>query len=132
MWLTRDFVVGYKCLISHFSPSNVDIIDLYFYMSFLNVYYITLCRLHELFLIISEVKIDKCVIQDLLHLQWLIILQTYPYQPTYLPTRLVLCMYLLLGTYLPIKQVVHTNLPTTYLVPPLGVTYLLPTKLGTY
>jgi len=47
MWLTHDVKIGYKCLISFFSPSNVDIIDSYFYMSFLNVYYITLCRLYE-------------------------------------------------------------------------------------
>jgi hypothetical protein len=44
------------CLISIFSPSNVDIINSYFYMSFFNVYYITLCKLHEQHLIISEVK----------------------------------------------------------------------------
>jgi hypothetical protein len=49
-------MIGYKCLINHFSPSNVDIIDSYFYMSFLNVYYITLCRLHEKHLILNEVK----------------------------------------------------------------------------
>jgi hypothetical protein len=56
MWLTQDLIIGYKCLISHYSPSNVDIIDLYFYMSFLNVYYNTLCRLYEKHLISSEVK----------------------------------------------------------------------------
>jgi hypothetical protein len=46
----------YKYLIIPFSPSNVDIIDSYFYMSFLNVYYITLCRSHEKHLILNEVK----------------------------------------------------------------------------
>jgi hypothetical protein len=56
MWLTQNFINGYKYLISPFSPSNVDIIDSYFYMSLLNVYYITLCKLHELFLILNEVK----------------------------------------------------------------------------
>jgi hypothetical protein len=39
--------IGYKCLVSLFPPSNVDIIYSYLYMSFLNLYYITLCRLHE-------------------------------------------------------------------------------------
>ncbi len=33
-----------------------DIIDSYFYISFLNVYYITVCKLHEFFKILSEVK----------------------------------------------------------------------------
>jgi hypothetical protein len=55
MWLTQDLKIGYKWLISLFSPSNVDIIDSYFYMSFSNVYYITLCRLYEKHLILSEV-----------------------------------------------------------------------------
>jgi len=41
---------------SPFSPSNVDIIDSYFYMSFLNIYYITLCKLLLKKLIINEVK----------------------------------------------------------------------------
>jgi hypothetical protein len=77
MWITQIFITSYKCLISLFSPSNVNIIDLYFCMSLLNVYYITLCRLHEKHFILSEVKIDKCVIQEWLHLQLLIILQTY-------------------------------------------------------
>ncbi len=49
-------MTGYKCLINLFSPSNVNIIDSYFYMSFLNVYYITLCRLYEFFKILSDVK----------------------------------------------------------------------------
>ncbi len=44
------------CLISPFSPSNVDIIDTYFYMSILNVFYITLCELYEKHLILNEVK----------------------------------------------------------------------------
>jgi hypothetical protein len=57
MWLTQVLKIGYKCLISPFSPSNVDILDPYFYMSFFNVYYITLCRLHEKHSILSEVKI---------------------------------------------------------------------------
>jgi hypothetical protein len=48
--------IGYKCLISPFPPSNVDIIYSYFYMSFLNVYYNTLCRLHEKHSILNEVK----------------------------------------------------------------------------
>jgi hypothetical protein len=56
MWLTQDVKTSYKCLTSLFSPSNVDTIDSYFYMSFLNVYYITLCRLYEKNLILSEVK----------------------------------------------------------------------------
>jgi hypothetical protein len=56
MWLAQEFKISYKCLISHFSPSNVDIIYSYFYMLFLNVYYITLCRLYEKHLILSEVK----------------------------------------------------------------------------
>jgi len=56
MWLTKDLKSGYKCLISPFSPSNVNIIDSYFYMSYLNVYYITLCKLHEKNSILSEVK----------------------------------------------------------------------------
>jgi hypothetical protein len=56
MWLTKDVMIDYKCLISPFSPSNVDTIDSYFYMSFLNVYYTTLCRLHEKYLILREVK----------------------------------------------------------------------------
>jgi hypothetical protein len=56
MWLTHDLRIGYKCLIYPFSPSNVDIIDSYFYMPLLNVYYITLCRLHEKHSILSEVK----------------------------------------------------------------------------
>ncbi len=56
MSLTHDLKTNYKCLISPFSPTNVDIIDSYFYMSFLNVYYITLCKLHENHLILSEVK----------------------------------------------------------------------------
>jgi hypothetical protein len=56
MWLTQDLRIGYKCLISHFSPSNVDIIYSNFYMSFLNVYYITLCRLLKKHLILNEVK----------------------------------------------------------------------------
>jgi hypothetical protein len=56
MWLTQDLRIGYKCLINPFSPLNVDIIDSYFYMSFLNVYYITLCRLYEKHLTLSEVK----------------------------------------------------------------------------
>jgi hypothetical protein len=30
MWLTKDLMIDYKCLISLFSPSNVDIIDSYF------------------------------------------------------------------------------------------------------
>jgi hypothetical protein len=54
---TQDLKIGYKCLISPFSPSNVDIIDSYFDMSFLNVYYITLYKLYEKTLILSEVKI---------------------------------------------------------------------------
>jgi hypothetical protein len=29
MWLTKDLMIDYKCLISPFSPSNVDIIDSY-------------------------------------------------------------------------------------------------------
>jgi putative exporter of polyketide antibiotics len=57
MWFTQDLEIGLKCLISLFSPSNVNIIYSYFYMSFLNVYYITLCRLHEFLKILSEVKI---------------------------------------------------------------------------
>jgi hypothetical protein len=56
MWFTQEFKFGYKCLISLFSPSNVDIIYSCFYMLFLNVYYITLCRLYEKYLILSEVK----------------------------------------------------------------------------
>jgi hypothetical protein len=56
MWLTQDIKIGYKCLINPFSPSNVDIINSYFYMSFLNVNYITLCRLHEKNSILNEVK----------------------------------------------------------------------------
>jgi hypothetical protein len=56
MWLIQDFKIGYKCLISHLSPSNVDIIDSYFCISFLNVYYITLCILYEKHLILSEAK----------------------------------------------------------------------------
>jgi len=47
--------INYKCLISPFSLSNVGIIHSYFYMSFLNVYYIKLCKLHEKHLILSEV-----------------------------------------------------------------------------
>jgi hypothetical protein len=35
MWFTQDLKISYMCLISPFSPSNVDIIDSYFYMSFL-------------------------------------------------------------------------------------------------
>jgi hypothetical protein len=27
MWLTQDLRTSYKCLISHFSPTNIDIID---------------------------------------------------------------------------------------------------------
>jgi hypothetical protein len=49
-------MIGYKCLVSLFPPSNVDIIYSYFYMSFLNVYYITLCRLHEKHPILNKVK----------------------------------------------------------------------------
>jgi hypothetical protein len=56
MWLPQDLGTSYKCLISHFSPSNVDIIDSYFYMSLLNLYYITLCKLHEKHSILSDVK----------------------------------------------------------------------------
>jgi len=56
MSFIQDFKIGYKCLINLFSPSNVNIIDSYFYMSFLNVYYITLCRLYEKKLILNEVK----------------------------------------------------------------------------
>jgi hypothetical protein len=56
MWLTQDLKIGYKCLINPFSSSNIDIIDSYFYMSFLNVCYVTLCRLYEKHLILSEVK----------------------------------------------------------------------------
>jgi hypothetical protein len=56
MSLTHDLRNGYKCLISPFSPSNVDIIDSYFYMLFWNTYYITLCKLYEKHLIPSEVK----------------------------------------------------------------------------
>jgi hypothetical protein len=56
MWLTKDLRTSYKCLISPFSPSNVDIIDAHFYMLFLNVYYIIVCRLYEKNLILSEVK----------------------------------------------------------------------------
>jgi hypothetical protein len=56
MWLIQDFNIGYKCLINPFSHWNVDMIDPYFYMSFLNVNYITLCKLHEKQLILSEVK----------------------------------------------------------------------------
>jgi hypothetical protein len=56
MWFIQDLKTSYKCLISLFSPSNVDIIESYFNMSFLKVYYITLCILHEKHLILSEVK----------------------------------------------------------------------------
>jgi hypothetical protein len=56
MWLTLDLRTSYKCLINFFSPSNVDIIDSYFYMSFLNVYYITICKLNEKNLILNEIK----------------------------------------------------------------------------
>jgi hypothetical protein len=56
MWLTQDLKIGYKCLISPFPPSNVNIIDSYFYMSLLNVYYITLCRFYEKKLILNKVK----------------------------------------------------------------------------
>jgi hypothetical protein len=56
MWLTHDLKTSYKCLITPFSPSNVDIINLYFYMSFLNVYHIKLCRLYEEKKILSEIK----------------------------------------------------------------------------
>jgi hypothetical protein len=56
MWLVLKTLGLDTCLISLFSPSNVDIIDSYFYMSILNVYYITLCRLHEKHSILSEVK----------------------------------------------------------------------------
>jgi hypothetical protein len=52
-----NFKTGYKCFISLFSPSNVDIIDSYFHMSLLNVYYITLYKLHEKHLILNEVEI---------------------------------------------------------------------------
>jgi hypothetical protein len=48
--------LDYKCLISLFSPSNVDIIDSYFYMLFLDVYYITLCSLYEKHLVLGETK----------------------------------------------------------------------------
>jgi hypothetical protein len=37
MWLTQDHKTNYKGLINLFSPSNVDIIDSYFYMSFLMI-----------------------------------------------------------------------------------------------
>jgi hypothetical protein len=47
--------ISYKWLVSPFSPSNVDIIHSYFYMSFLNVYYIKLCKLHEKHLNLNEV-----------------------------------------------------------------------------
>jgi hypothetical protein len=56
MWPTKGLKIGYKCLIKFFLPSNVYIIDSYFYMSFLNVYYITLCRLPKKQSITSEVK----------------------------------------------------------------------------
>jgi hypothetical protein len=56
MWLIQDVRTCYMCLISPFSPSNVDIIDTYFYMSILNVFYITLCELYEKHLILNEVK----------------------------------------------------------------------------
>jgi uncharacterized membrane protein YbaN (DUF454 family) len=52
MWFTHDL----KCLISPFPPSNVNIIDSYFYMLFWNAYYITICRLYEKHSIPSEVK----------------------------------------------------------------------------
>jgi len=48
--------LDYNCLISLFSPSNVDIIDSYFYMLFLDVYYITLCSLYEKHLVLGETK----------------------------------------------------------------------------
>jgi len=56
MLFTYDLKTGHKCLISPFLPSNVDIIDSYLYMSFLNIYYITLCKLHEKHSILSKVK----------------------------------------------------------------------------
>jgi hypothetical protein len=56
MLFIQDLGIGYKCLISFLSPSNVDIIDSYFYMSFLNVYYIVVRILHEKHSILSEVK----------------------------------------------------------------------------
>jgi len=56
MWFIQDLKTSLKCLISLFPLSNVNIIDSYFYMSILNVYYITLYRLHEKCLILNEIK----------------------------------------------------------------------------
>jgi hypothetical protein len=56
MWFNEDLKTSYKCLICPFSPSNVDIIDSYFYMSLLNVYYTILCILQEKHSMLSEVK----------------------------------------------------------------------------
>jgi hypothetical protein len=64
--LTQDLKTSYKCLISLFSPSNVDIIDSYFYTSFFNVYYthyVDYMKTSN-----PKFKIDKCVIQEWLHL----------------------------------------------------------------
>jgi len=56
MWFIYDLNIGYNCLISPFSPSNVDIIDSYFYMSLLNVYYIKLYRLYGKTFKLNEIK----------------------------------------------------------------------------
>jgi len=54
--LLQDFRSGYKFQIGVSPSSNVDKIDLLFYMSFLNVYYITIHKLHEKYLTLNLVE----------------------------------------------------------------------------
>jgi hypothetical protein len=47
--------IGYKCLINHFSPSNVDIIDSFFICYSWMYINITICKLHEKHSMLNEV-----------------------------------------------------------------------------
>jgi hypothetical protein len=53
---TQDLKSGYEFQIGVFPSWNVDKIDLFFYISFLNVYYITIHRLHEKYLTLNWIE----------------------------------------------------------------------------
>jgi hypothetical protein len=53
---TQDLKSGYEFQIGVFPSWNVDKIDLFFYISFLNVYYITIHRLHEKYLTLNQIE----------------------------------------------------------------------------
>jgi hypothetical protein len=67
-----NFKSGYKSYINVILASNVDINDPFFYMSLLNVYYITIFKLQNKYWILNQVEIlQACYLG--IQMQWVIL-----------------------------------------------------------